>query len=481
MKTNHKIIMTLLVIISITALSIISATYSRFVYKQSIQKTITVPEYNHCLANGITNLNDCILVNEANYLSVDAATSAISLKTVDYTTPSTTDEGLLKTTDNDGETYYFRGAADDNYIQYAGHIWRIIRVNGDGSTRIFYAGATPDATGSATAIGISKYNDTTDIDMTYVGYKYGLSKEFKATTLVGYDNIKQDVEYSFGTSYTCDELSKTCTIDGTITTGLWSDVYKTVTSEMENVERPAYTCWQSDPTTSCNIITFIGINTLPGSTTPPTAITVNYLGYISTSYESTLTNVYDSTIKTTIDNWYIENILLKNDSNNISYANYLSDSGFCTDRSLGVGDGNTLMLNTVYGAYRRNATSKEPSLMCGSNIQDLLTVENTGYGTLTYPIGLITADEITMSGVITEVEAASNYLDTGINFWTMSPAYFKVNKLTSTNFIYGRTKILQTHVTNSGSHIRPVVNLSPNVKVTRGNGTISNPYQITLN
>ena len=81
MKTNHKIIMTLLVIISITALSIISATYSRFVYKQSIQKTITVPEYNHCLANGITNLNDCILVNEANYLSVDAATSAISLKT----------------------------------------------------------------------------------------------------------------------------------------------------------------------------------------------------------------------------------------------------------------------------------------------------------------------------------------------------------------------------------------------------------------
>ena len=171
MKTNHKIITTLLVIISIAALSIISATYSRFVYKQSIQKTITVPEYNHCLANGITNLNDCILVNEANYLSVDAATSAISLKTVDYTTPSTTDEGLLKTTDNDGETYYFRGAAEDNYIQYAGHIWRIIRVNGDGSTRIIYAGATPDATGSATAIGISKYNDTTDIDMTYVGYK----------------------------------------------------------------------------------------------------------------------------------------------------------------------------------------------------------------------------------------------------------------------------------------------------------------------
>ena len=478
MKNINKSNIIILLIMSISLISLTSVTYAKFVYQQNIQNTITVPSYNHCIANGITNLSDCILVNEDDYLSVDAAKSAIALKTVDYTTASTSDEGLLKETDNYGDTYYFRGLVEDNYIIFANHTWRIIRVNGDGSTRIIYAGITPTATGANTSLGLVKYNDTTDIDMTYVGYKYGLEKSYKATTLVTYDNIDEDKIYSFGTSFTCDETTYKCTLSGEIITGKWSEIYQKATGN--DGLHYQFTCWQSEPTASCNIVTSIAPQSFSG-TTIPTSLTVNYVGYISSTYESTLTNVYDSTIKTATDTWYAENILTRNDSYNNSFANYLSDTGFCTDRSLGVGDGNTLQLNSVYGAYRRNGLNKQPSLMCNSNAQDLLTVADNGYGTLSFPIGLITADEVAMSGTAGKTDVSSTYLDEGINVWTMSPAYFKINLLTSNNFILSKSSSLTTIETYKMSYLRPVVNLSPNVKIMGGNGTQTNPYVVTLN
>ena len=52
---------------------------------------------------------------------------------------NTSDEsGLYKSIDtNTGKpTYYFRGAVGNNYVSFAGQIWRIVRVNEDGTTRI---------------------------------------------------------------------------------------------------------------------------------------------------------------------------------------------------------------------------------------------------------------------------------------------------------------------------------------------------------
>mgnify|MGYP001176623644 CR=1 FL=1 len=46
--------------------------------------------------------------------------------------------GLYKSTaTNTGEaTYYFRGNVENNYVSFAGHTWRIVRVNEDGTIRI---------------------------------------------------------------------------------------------------------------------------------------------------------------------------------------------------------------------------------------------------------------------------------------------------------------------------------------------------------
>ena len=49
---------------------------------------------------------------------------------------SSTNEGLIEDKDDDGATYYFRGAVDNNYVSFANLIWRIVRINGDGTVRL---------------------------------------------------------------------------------------------------------------------------------------------------------------------------------------------------------------------------------------------------------------------------------------------------------------------------------------------------------
>lgn len=74
--------------------------------------------------------------------------------TVDFSQNITTEEGsgLFTTTDESGTTYYFRGKIDNNYVYFANKMWRIVRINGDGSYRLildstigrekFFTGAT---------------------------------------------------------------------------------------------------------------------------------------------------------------------------------------------------------------------------------------------------------------------------------------------------------------------------------------------------
>lgn len=49
---------------------------------------------------------------------------------------SLTDEGLIQMQDDRGISYYFRGAVNTNYVSFAGLMWRVVRINGDGSTRL---------------------------------------------------------------------------------------------------------------------------------------------------------------------------------------------------------------------------------------------------------------------------------------------------------------------------------------------------------
>ena len=48
----------------------------------------------------------------------------------------TSGNGLYSETTNNGTTYYFKGAVTNNYVKFANQIWRIIRVNEDGTIRL---------------------------------------------------------------------------------------------------------------------------------------------------------------------------------------------------------------------------------------------------------------------------------------------------------------------------------------------------------
>ncbi len=57
-------------------------------------------------------------------------------KTPDYSTISTTSEGLYKIVENDVTTYYYRGNVTDNYVNFANLTWRIVGVNSDKSVKL---------------------------------------------------------------------------------------------------------------------------------------------------------------------------------------------------------------------------------------------------------------------------------------------------------------------------------------------------------
>lgn len=51
-------------------------------------------------------------------------------------TVAKTDEGMFKEIDDLGNSWYFRGASTSNYVNFAGMCWRIVRIKGDGSTKL---------------------------------------------------------------------------------------------------------------------------------------------------------------------------------------------------------------------------------------------------------------------------------------------------------------------------------------------------------
>ena len=107
----------------------------------------------------------------------------------DFSTVLTDDTtGIIyQTSDNDGTSYYFAGDTEENWVRFGGYYWRIIRINGDGSVRMIYAGedsgSVTDANrvGSTTQIGQNLFNLETDRGE-YVGFKYTLNEQHGSTT-----------------------------------------------------------------------------------------------------------------------------------------------------------------------------------------------------------------------------------------------------------------------------------------------------------
>lgn len=95
--------------------------------------------------------------------------------TVNVTSAESENSLLCNAPDNYGNSYYFRGNVQNNYVYFANFYWRIIRINGDGSIRMIYDGTTAHENSDNSTdkiIGKSWFNISKD-DNAYVGYMYG--------------------------------------------------------------------------------------------------------------------------------------------------------------------------------------------------------------------------------------------------------------------------------------------------------------------
>ena len=211
-----------------------------------------------------------------------------------------------------------------------------------------------------------------------------------------------------------------------------------------------------------------------------------YVGYMYTSGQGHGLGT-NSTIKSANNSFYTSKIA--------SYASYIDTSqGFCGDRSTlnnqsGVGTGT---VSTYYKGYLR-VSINTPSLKC-ENSSDYYTVSSASSGnkSLTYSIGLITADEVMFAGSSGGVfdgnynyqKSTSNaYLTIGNHYWTMTPTgyYNPFGGTLLKSYVFSVRSLGYVDDDNvyNTFGLRPVINLKSALKFT-GDGTKNNPYVPSL-
>ena len=208
-----------------------------------------------------------------------------------------------------------------------------------------------------------------------------------------------------------------------------------------------------------------------------------YVGYMygnpdGTTFDEVHTNTTSSTIKTTVDNWYKTNIADK------GYSNYVSNAvGFCGDRTLTGGDGISTNVYSYFGAYGRYEKNTA-QFICQNKERDLYTTTDSSIGNkaLTYPVGLITYDELVFAGMDQRNINKLSWIYSSQHYWTMSPSAFGATGGIAIEWRQDGSGYLNRWPSVTGWYdARPVINLKSDTLITGGIGTSSDPFIVKTN
>ena len=196
-------------------------------------------------------------------------------------------------------------------------------------------------------------------------------------------------------------------------------------------------------------------------------------GSISSGIVGYTSDTADSKIKKYLEDWYQKNI------ENTGYGKYVATEEFNCDTSLSA----TLSKDGEkhYGAEERirgnifKINHVNPSLIAKDTEQDY-------GGTYKLKVGMITADEVAMAGILKlsgKAYVEESYLGSVDNgYWTMSPAYESGRAYTYIYTVEGT----QLGIQNPGSNytsVRPVISINEEaLKNVTGTGTATDPYII---
>lgn len=210
-----------------------------------------------------------------------------------------------------------------------------------------------------------------------------------------------------------------------------------------------------------------------------------YVGYMygnpdGTTFDEVHTNTTSSTIKTNIENWYKTNIVDK------GYSGYVSNAvGFCGDRSFYTnnggsgGDGVQTDKDTRFGAFGRYQANTA-QFTCPEPSRDLYTTADSSIGNkaLTYPVGLITYDELVFAGMDQRHINKLSWAYSTQHYWTMSPSHFNATDGRADEWYLYSAGFLARNWVTKGRGARPVINLKSDTLITSGIGTSSDPFVV---
>ena len=447
---------------------------------------------------------------------------------VNVTGVEATDGYLCKAKDAYGDSYYYRGNVTNNYVKFgkwsndaptlivdnhggqfdslddcknfqspdsctelapAGKdmYWRIVRVNGDGTVRVIYDGMSTHSNGEASAdreVGISNYNvfwkkdnvkestsygNFVDDDNAGAGYMYGNRDGIVESTTQLSTSFSNNNTYYMSKEYTYDALTDEFTLKNPVAVKA---------SAMTSDYVGYYTIRSSSANSSWRELYKIASVTAGSSRV---TMSFNYVTYGPTSKEKAQTNTNDSTIKEYLDNWYKTNIV------GTINEQYLADNIFCNDRSISSNKPSSSYNNLGYGrnhtAYRwywgpweSGGYNSSMKLICPQQ-NDAFTVSDTtnGNSALTYPVGLLSADEVVLAGGW-HSSNSGYYLYSGQYWLAFSPGSGGYGTSVFTVDVDGDAC---TSFVGTGSFgVRPILNLKAEV-LAQGSGTASDPYRIS--
>lgn len=343
-------------------------------------------------------------------------------------TAATTNEGLIKTTDDYGTAYYYRGAVENNYVRFAGMCWRIVRTTGNNDVKlVLYNNDSDNCTLTGEGLAYAKYASSYTSSFsdnhahTSAGYMYGLEDDNTNTAcLFNVNDIVVNKYSSYKTESACVKAG-----------GKWA----------------------------------------------------------ANQYSVYFSNVKESVALKNLNTWYKAKLT--------AYTDKLADVIWCNDKSVS----GTTSTGYTYGIAGRGSNSSY-SLICPNDYNggklSKYTVSDTtnGNGDLTYPIGLLTADEIMYAGGV----AASNntlstqylYTNTGKADLLLTPYQYNSNNNIDEGQVTSHSAAINGNnmypsipdeamalivFLGVDTYLRPSIALKGNVSVS-GSGSASDPFVV---
>ena len=379
--------------------------------------------------------------------------------TNDFATPLTTTttgtlfkstESITGITDSPKEVYYYAGNTTNNWVKFGKTNKNECTYNG--STVLYFNGSSIESVKNESQCLSSK--------ICKLGDQYGVG-----------ETVTEDFCTSQGAEWTNQNAKWS--------TSTYNFYWRIIRTNHDGSIRLLYVGTSPDTTTGN-----IGKSAFNTSIDGP-----KYVGYKygeDTSLDTIRNNTTDSTIKTFIDSWYQTNLT--------NYTKYLSTSAvYCNDRNEGTGQtynyaSSPSSLFKFASFYRMDWDTKgakaNPSYNC-TDIRDAFSVNNTS-AKLTYPVSLMTADEIAFAGGVAFKTMNTPYAwfmsnsagsKVSYNWWSLSPVEWDGYNRYVWYWDSDAAYLNESYVSTTRS-VRTVISLKSCTLYSTGDGSATNPYTI---